>query len=197
MNSFGRIFRVSLFGESHGECVGVVIDGCPPGISLQKKDFLTDLARRRGEGLGVTTRREKDDPLLMSGIFQGKTTGAPLTILFENKDTKSADYERIKDIPRPGHADFTAYKKFKAYNDYRGGGHFSGRLTLGLVAAGVVAKKIIAPVRVNSKLLEARGSKDIKPKIEEARWGMILWGPWLSAGPVSCRLVWANLSLIL
>ena len=144
MNSFGRIFRISIFGESHGESVGIVIDGCPAGLPLTVEDFLPDLERRKGgTQKGTTPRQEEDLPIFKSGLFNNKTTGAPITILFENKNTRSADYERQRDVPRPGHADFVARKKFGGHEDYRGSGHFSGRLTVALVAAGVIAKKIL------------------------------------------------------
>ncbi len=144
MNTFGRIFRVQIFGESHGPSVGVTIDGCPPGIPLAEEDFFEDLERRKG-GLqkGTTPRKEDDKPIFLTGVFNNKTTGAPLTILFNNKNIRSSDYEKQLAIPRPGHADFVANKKFSGFQDYRGGGHFSGRLTVCLVAAGVVAKKIL------------------------------------------------------
>lgn len=144
MNSFGRLFRVTIFGESHGPSVGVTIDGCPPGIALGEEDFEEDLERRKG-GMqkGTTPRKEDDRPIFITGLFNGKTTGAPLTILFENNNTRSGDYEKQRSIPRPGHADFVANKKFGGFEDFRGGGHFSGRLTVCLVAAGVVAKKIL------------------------------------------------------
>src|SRR5215475_10038865 len=145
MNSFGRIFRISIFGESHGESVGIVVDGCPAGLPLTVQDFLPDLERRKG-GLqkGTTPRQEEDLPIFKSGLFNDTTTGAPLTIFFENKNTRSADYEKLRAVPRPGHADFVAHHKFGGFEDYRGGGHFSGRLTVCLVAAGVVAKKLLA-----------------------------------------------------
>lgn len=144
MNSFGRLFRISIFGESHGNGVGVVIDGCPAGLPLTAEDFFADLERRKGgTQKGATPRKEDDAPILHTGIFNGRTTGAPLTILFENNNTRSSDYEKQRDIPRPGHADFTARQKFGGYEDYRGSGHFSGRLTVALVAAGVVAKKLL------------------------------------------------------
>jgi len=144
MNSFGRIFRVHIFGESHGPSVGVTIDGCPPGVSLTEEDFIKDLERRKG-GVqkGTTPRKEDDKPIFLTGVFNNKTTGAPLTILFNNSNVRSSDYEKQQAIPRPGHADFVAWKKFGGFQDYRGGGHFSGRLTVCLVAAGVVAKKIL------------------------------------------------------
>lgn len=141
MNSFGRIFRVSIFGESHGPAIGIMIDGCPAGISLTIDDFNTDIERRKPGASGTTPRKEEDVPKILSGVFNDKTTGAPITIIFENSNTRSSDYEALRNTPRPGHADFVLHTKFNGYNDYRGGGHSSGRLTLPLVAAGVVAKK--------------------------------------------------------
>ncbi|HEV9037705.1 MAG TPA: chorismate synthase, partial [Puia sp.] len=138
MNSFGRLFRVHIFGESHGESVGVCIDGCPAGLALPVEDFLPDLERRKG-GIqkGTTPRQEEDLPIFKSGLFKGMSTGSPITIFFENKNTRSADYEKQRAVPRPGHADFVAHKKFGGFEDYRGGGPFSARLTVGMVAAGV------------------------------------------------------------
>ena len=168
MNSFGRLFRVTIFGESHGCGVGVVVDGCPAGIPLDARDFGPDLQRRKGGARGTTTRIEADCPVIQGGVFAGRTTGAPIAIFFENADARSADYESVVDIPRPGHADFTARIKFGGYQDPRGGGHFSGRLTLGLVAAGVIAKKTIVPVTVEARLCEAGGSGDIEKAVERA-----------------------------
>jgi chorismate synthase len=168
MNSFGRMFRVSIYGESHGQEVGCVIDGCPPGLSLSPGDFQEDLERRRPNVPGTTQRKEKDIPFFRSGIFEGKTTGAPLHIVFNNEDKKSEDYERIRYIPRPGHADFTAARKFSGFNDYRGGGHFSGRMTVALVAAGVVAKKIIRPAVVRARIIEAGGTAEINRSVKQA-----------------------------
>lgn len=168
MNSFGRLFRISVFGESHGESVGVVIDGCPAGIPILLSDFDKDLQRRKSGAMGTTPRQEADLPVFRSGVFNNRTTGAPLTILFENTNTRSQDYAALRETPRPGHADFTASRKFGGFEDYRGGGHFSGRLTLALVAAGVVAKKILGNVKVEASLIEAGGQKDIQKAIEEA-----------------------------
>ncbi|MFM7511609.1 MAG: chorismate synthase [Bacteroidota bacterium] len=169
MNSFGRIFRVQIFGESHGQVVGVLIDGCPAGIPISPELFHTDLTRRRG-GLqqGTTTRVEEDIPLLKSGVFAALTTGAPLTILFENKNTRSSDYEKSREIPRPGHADFVAHQKFGGFEDYRGGGHFSGRLTTCLVAAGVIAKKLLESIEITATLKEVGGELDSNAGIEKA-----------------------------
>ena len=163
MNSFGRIFRVSIFGESHGESVGIVVDGCPAGLPLTIEDFLPDLERRKGgTQKGTTPRQEEDLPIFKSGIFNDKTTGAPITILFENKNVRSGDYEKQRDVPRPGHADFVAHKKFAGFEDYRGSGHFSGRLTVALVAAGVIAKKALSLAQTSPQTpLQRRGaSKD-------------------------------------
>lgn len=169
MNSFGRIFRVSIFGESHGESVGVVIDGCPAGLSIDAADFAVDIERRKG-GLqkGTTPRVEEDAPIFKSGIFNGKSTGAPITILFENKNTRSADYEKQRAIPRPGHADFVASQKFGGFEDYRGSGHFSGRLTVALVAAGVIAKKILNEISIAATLLEIGGEADLEKGLQKA-----------------------------
>lgn len=168
MNNFGRIFRLSIFGESHGESVGVTIDGCPASISISAEDFLHDLQRRKPGAKGTTPRKEDDLPELISGVFNGHTTGAPVTILFRNNNIRSKDYDAIRKTPRPGHADFVLDKKYKGFNDYRGGGHSSGRLTLALVAAGVLAKKVMAPVSIQAELIEAGGNKDIEAAINKA-----------------------------
>ncbi len=154
MNTFGKLFRISIFGESHGTNVGITIDGCPAGLPLNFGDFTEDFNRRRSGARGTTPRQETDLPRFISGIFNDHTTGAPITIIFDNNNTRSRDYSKLRDIPRPGHADFVALKKFGGYEDYRGGGHFSGRLTLGLVAAGVIARKLISPVIVETRILE-------------------------------------------
>jgi chorismate synthase len=143
MNTFGRKFRVSIFGESHGELIGVVLDGVPAGLELSEQDFEQDILRRKSGAKGTTPRIEDDAPQIVSGVFEGHTTGAPLTIVFRNRNTKSGDYDLFSAMPRPGHADLTAALKWDDCQDPRGGGHFSGRLTLPVVAAGVVAKKIL------------------------------------------------------
>lgn len=170
MNSFGRIFRISIFGESHGESVGIVIDGCPAGLPLTVEDFLPDLERRKGgTQKGTTPRQEEDLPIFKSGIFNNTTTGAPITIMFENKNTRSGDYEKQRAVPRPGHADFVAQKKFGGFEDYRGSGHFSGRLTVALVAAGVVAKKLLSKsIHITSTILEIGGEKDLDKGLQKA-----------------------------
>ena len=217
MNSFGTIFRVSLFGESHGACVGAVIDGCPAGIKVDEGLFAEDLGRRspqppspppappergcvkseqqrhcegdspkqssenqcsgllrsaRNDGqqnlTGMTARRESDVPEIVSGVYNGFTTGAPITLLFRNQDIKPSDYTQFSHLPRPGHADFVAMKKYHGFADMRGGGHFSGRLTVALTAAGVIAKEVIKPVRIVATLVEAGGSADIEKNVQEA-----------------------------
>lgn len=170
------MFRLSIFGESHGPSVGIIVDGCPAGLPLSINDFDADIERRKG-GLqkGTTPRKEDDIPVFLSGIFNGKTTGSPITILFENNNTRSQDYEKQRNIPRPGHADFVASKKFGGNEDYRGGGHFSGRLTVCLVAAGVLAKKILAlqkpddnSITCKASILEVGGEKDLEAGLQKA-----------------------------
>lgn len=161
MNSFGKLFRVTIWGESHGECVGVSVDGVPAGIVLSAEDFAEDLARRASGRRGTTPRREADQPKIVSGVYEGRTTGAPLTVLFENTNTRSGDYSNLVSQPRPSHADLVAQRKFDGANDPRGGGHFSGRLTLGLVAAGVVAKRVIgSDVKFATRIAEIGGCAD-------------------------------------
>lgn len=169
MNSFGRIFRISIFGESHGECVGITIDGCPAGISLTPEDLLPDLERRKGgKQKGTTPRQEEDFPIFKSGLFNGKTTGFPITILFENKNTRSEDYNKQRNIPRPGHADWVAHQKFGGNEDYRGGGHFSARLTAGIVAAGAIAKKLMTSISIHAEVIEIGGEKDLEKGLQKA-----------------------------
>lgn len=169
MNSFGRIFRVSIFGESHGRSVGAVIDGVRPGMDLSKDDFEFDLSRRRGGSMrGSTMRAESDIPEFYSGVCEGKTTGAPLTVIFSNTNTVSKDYSKLKNHPRPGHSDYAAMIKYGGFNDIRGGGHFSARLTAGLVAAGVIAKKMLKGVTFDARLVSAGGRTDIENAVEEA-----------------------------
>ncbi|HEU4469577.1 MAG TPA: chorismate synthase [Flavisolibacter sp.] len=169
MNTFGRLLRLSIFGESHGPSVGISIDGLPAGLPLKEEDFIIDLERRKG-GMqkGTTPRKEDDRPVFISGLFNGFSTGAPLTMVFENNNTRSSDYDRTRAIPRPGHADFVAHAKFGGREDYRGGGHFSGRLTVCLVAAGVVAKKLLGQVSIEAVLTEAGGEKDIEAGLQKA-----------------------------
>lgn len=169
MNSFGRLFRVHIFGESHGESVGFTIDGIPAGLPLGVDDFLPDIERRKG-GVqkGTTPRQETDWPIFKSGVFNNSTTGAPLTIIFENNNTRSGDYEKLRAVPRPGHADFVAHKKYGGHEDYRGGGHFSGRLTVCLVAVGVIAKKLLKNISIVATILEIGGEKDLEKGLQKA-----------------------------
>lgn len=159
MNTFGRKFRVQVFGESHGEAIGVVIDGVKAGMPLCKEDFMEDILRRKSGAKGTTPRIEADEPEILSGVFEGHTTGAPVAIIFKNMNTRSGDYDFLKEVPRPGHADYTAAVKFEGFNDPRGGGHFSGRMTLPIVAAGVIAKKQCG-FAFSACLKEIGGEKD-------------------------------------
>lgn len=140
----GNRIKVSIFGESHGEAIGCVIDGLPAGIELDFDKIYSDMSRRApGKDRTATPRLEKDEPHVVSGIIEGITTGAPLCAVIQNTNTKSSDYSNVMSVPRPSHSDYPAYVKFSAYNDIRGGGHFSGRLTAPLVFAGAVAKQIL------------------------------------------------------
>jgi len=185
VNAFGRVFRMQIFGESHGASVGLVIDGCPAGLPLSQEDFLKDIERRKG-GIqkGTTPRKEDDLPIFKSGIFNGKTTGAPIAIFFENNNTKSQDYEKHRAVPRPGHADFTAHHKYGGHEDFRGGGHFSGRLTVCLVAAGVIAKKLLSlhQIQVQANIESIAGEPDIEAGLQKAIAAKDSVG-----GIVSCR----------
>lgn len=165
MNTFGTHFRVSLFGESHGPAVGVVLDGVKAGLPLSEEDFRLDLLRRKSGAAGTTPRIESDLPEILSGVFEGRTTGAPLAILFRNENTRSGDYAALQDLPRPGHADYTARMKWNGFNDPRGGGHFSGRLTLPIVAAGVVAKKMLG-YSFTARLTEVGGFRDPAQQVQ-------------------------------
>ena len=169
MNTFGRKYRVSIFGESHGELIGVVLDGVPAGLELSEDDFVQDILRRKSGAKGTTPRIEADQPCIVSGVFEGHTTGAPLTVTFRNMNTHSSDYSLFAAMPRPGHADLTAALKWDDCQDPRGSGHFSGRLTLPIVAAGVVAKKILKDATmldetpcsaVNARIVELGGISD-------------------------------------
>lgn len=156
MNTFGRIFRVSIFGESHGKAIGVVLDGVRPGLPVSESDFMPDILRRKSGAKGTTPRTETDEPEILSGVLDGFTTGAPMTIVFRNGNTRPGDYNLFREVPRPGHADYTANAKWLGFNDSRGGGHFSGRLTLPIVAAGTVAKKMCG-FTINARVVEVGG----------------------------------------
>lgn len=170
MNGFGRLYRLTIFGESHGVCVGISIDGVPAGLPLTADDFLTDMERRKGgKQKGATPRQEDDLPIFKSGLFDGFATGAPITILFDNNNTRSADYQKHRAHPRPGHADFVAHEKFGGFEDFRGGGSFSARLTAGIVAAGVIAKKILgSAIKVEAAVTEIGGNRDLEQGLQAA-----------------------------
>lgn len=178
MDTFGRNYRVSIFGESHGVATGVLLDGVPAGICLSVNDMSADIDRRRSGAKGTTPRRESDIPEILSGVYEGHTTGAPLAVIFRNGNTRSSDYDLFRSIPRPGHADFVAGVKWHGFNDPRGGGHFSGRLTLPLVAAGTVAKKILSmlygdAVTVSAELAEIGGIASGEPAAMQ-KWDRML-----------------------
>ncbi|MBO5339139.1 MAG: chorismate synthase [Clostridia bacterium] len=146
-NTFGQSVCTTIFGESHGEAVGVVIDGLAPGIEIDKGFIEAQLSKRRPSGKTDTPRVEKDDYKILSGIFNGKTTGTPIAIVIPNENTKSSDY--TYGMARPSHADYTAHEKYHGYEDYRGGGHFSGRVTAGLVAGGAIAISALKKLGIN------------------------------------------------
>jgi len=175
-NSIGKTFVITSFGESHGKCVGIVIDGCPAGLPLSKKDIQIELEKRRPGFSEISTqRREEDQPEIISGVHNGFTTGAPLTIVVWNKDVDSKSYELIRDRPRPGHADYTARMRYGGFNDYRGGGRFSGRITASFTMAGAIAKKLLKRMNVeilahtvqigDVKLLKRVTYKEIKKNV--------------------------------
>jgi len=145
-NSFGNVFKITTFGESHGIGIGVIIDGCPPRISLREEDFIRDMARRRPGKHAISTSRKEDDKVeIMSGVFEGLTTGAPIMLFIRNKDANSKPYEILRRLFRPGHADYSYYKKYNHF-DFKGGGRASARETAARVAAGVVAAKVLLPL---------------------------------------------------
>lgn len=160
MNHFGTLFSVNIYGESHGKAVGIVIDGMTPGVLVDEKLLLSDLNRRKAGAVGTTKRIEADEPKIISGVYRGYTTGAPIHVMFENTNTRSEDYNNLLKQPRPGHADFTSFVKYKGFADQRGGGHFSGRLTTGIVAAGSFAKMLLN-VAFESKLVRVGDLTDM------------------------------------
>ncbi len=173
MNHIGRLFQVNIFGESHGNSVGVLIDGVIAGIPLSPLDFKEDLDRRKSNSLASTPRKESDEVIIESGVFNGFTTGGAILIRFLNENIRSKDYSNLLNHPRPSHSDFTAKIKYNGYNDYRGGGSFSGRLTLGLVCAGVIAKKILKDVTFETKITNLAGIND-EAKFEEILNNIVL-----------------------
>lgn len=161
-NTFGNALCITLFGESHGEAIGCVIDGISPGIEIDKEFIASQLEKRKGINSLSTQRREMDEVKILSGVFEGRTTGTPVCIMIENADTKSKDYSKMKDLARPGHADYTAECRYGGFQDYRGGGHFSGRLTAPLVAAGAIALKALEAkgIKIATHIYDCGGLKD-------------------------------------
>lgn len=161
-NTFGSSVTVTLFGESHGDCVGAVLDGLAPGIPVEDDCIRRRLAARRPQGTVSTARREPDEFSILSGVFDGRTTGTPLCIRIPNTDTDSTEYEKNRTIPRPGHADYAAVCKYHGYADYRGGGHFSGRLTAALTAAGAVLLSVLEAhgIFIGTHILRCKDAAD-------------------------------------
>jgi len=148
-NSIGKAFALTCFGESHGKCIGAVIDGCPAGLPLSEKDIQSELDKRKpGVSKITSARQEEDIAEILSGVFNGFTTGAPICIIVQNRDIDSRPYELIKDKPRPGHADYAARLRYGGFNDYRGGGRFSGRVTVAYTVAGAIAKKLLKTINI-------------------------------------------------
>jgi len=165
-NSFGEIFKISTWGESHGKGIGVVVDGCPAGLPLKEAEIQKELDRRRaGQSKVTTSRKEKDRVRILSGIFEGKTTGTPISMMVENVDVDSSSYNEIKDLYRPGHADFTYDMKY-GFRDWRGGGRASARETVGRVAAGAIAKKLLARHKIKVTAYTRQIGPHIAQKID-------------------------------
>jgi chorismate synthase len=175
-NSLGKLFSITSFGESHGRCVGVIVDGCPPGLPLTEEDIQREVNKRKpASNIASTSRVEEDKAEVFSGVFNGHTTGAPICLLIWNRDVVSSDYERTSSLPRPGHADLTAFTKYSGFNDFRGGGRFSGRITATFVMGGAVARKLLGllGVEILAHTVEIAGIKagvkgldDIRKNIE-------------------------------
>lgn len=168
MNSFGRLFRVEIFGESHGSEIGVIIDGVPPGIVINKNDLAEFLQRRRPNLIGTTPRKEGDLPDFKSGMKNNITTGAPILITFANANVNSSNYEQFKEIPRPNHSDFVAREKYYGFQEIKGGGHFSGRLTVGLVVAGFLAKQIIPKIEIQAQVYKVGNRRNYEDILQTA-----------------------------
>jgi chorismate synthase len=171
-NSLGKSFAITSFGESHGDCIGIVIDGCPAGLDINVDDIQHELDKRKAGARAASTARREDDKIeIFSGIFNGRTTGAPICLIIWNKDIDSSEYEAIKDLPRPGHADYAARVKYGGFNDFHGGGRFSGRITAGFVMAGSVAIKLLATtgIEVLAHTVEIGGIPAAAKSIDEIR----------------------------
>jgi chorismate synthase len=172
-NSIGKEFAVTCFGESHGKCVGVIVDGCPAGLPLTEKDIQKELDKRIPPKAEIVSGRIEEDIVeVLSGVFEGYTTGAPICALVWNKEAMPSDYDVVRDLPRPGHADYVARVKYGGFNDYRGGGRFSGRITVAFVMAGAIAKKLLSLFGVEA-LAYTTAIGDVKmdrtPTISEIR----------------------------
>lgn len=161
-NTFGSSFAITLFGESHGTAIGAVLDGIAPGVEIDEEFITSQMDKRKGLNVISTARREADKVKILSGVFEGKSTGTAIALMIENADTKSKDYGATKDLARPGHADYTAYCKYHGYQDYRGGGHFSGRITAPVVAVGAIAIKILEKkgIYIGTHMKTCAGVKD-------------------------------------
>ena len=170
-NSFGKLFTITSFGESHGTCIGIVVDGCPAGLPVSEEDIQREVDKRKPTSPIATTRAEEEKVEILSGIFDGHTTGAPICLLIWNKDIDSSEYERIRFLPRPGHADYTADMKYGRFNDFRGGGRFSGRITATFVMAGAIAKKLLnlIGIEVLAYTIEIGGIKAQPKELDEIR----------------------------
>src|SRR3990172_191249 len=171
-NTLGKLFTITSFGESHGKCVGVVIDGCPAGLPLTLEDIQKEVDKRRpGGSVASTTRAEEDKVEILSGLFNGRTTGAPICLLTWNRDADSSAYERIRFTPRPGHADYTSYVKYGGFYDFRGGGRVSGRITATFVMAGAVARQLLKQIGIEiiAHTIEIGGVKAEAKGIDEIR----------------------------
>ena len=171
-NSLGKLFTITSFGESHGRCVGIIIDGCPAGLPITEEDIQRELDKRKPVvSTGATKRMEEDKVVILSGIFNGITTGTPICLLVWNKDIDSSEYEKMRFLPRPGHADYTAFMKYGGFNDFRGGGRFSGRITAGFVMAGAIAKELLnlTGIEVLAHTIEIGGIKAEPKGVDEIR----------------------------
>lgn len=171
-NSLGKLFTITSFGESHGRCVGVVVDSCPAGLPLAEDEIQSEVDKRRpGSSTASTSRSEEDRVEILSGIYNGHTTGAPICMMAWNRDVDSSQYLKNRLLPRPGHADFTAFMKYGGFNDFRGGGRFSGRITAGFVMAGAIAKKLIGlrDIEVLAHTVEIGGIKARPAELNDIR----------------------------
>jgi chorismate synthase len=176
-NSLGKSFTITSFGESHGDCIGIIVDGCPAGLGIKVDDIQQELDKRKAGARAASTARREDDKIeIFSGIYNGRTTGAPICLVIWNKDIDSSEYEAIKNLPRPGHADYAAKVKYDGFNDFRGGGRFSGRITAGFVMAGSIAIKLLAAagIQVLAHTVEIGGIAAAAKSVAEIRANIAL-----------------------